>query len=135
MIPMFIGGFILLLLFWLGTKALLEYGTIEENYDLQRAAERTEVRDRVLAEAATLLNEYAWIDQEQGLVQLPVSRAMELTVKALSLNNPIEPAGFVDPLKALAEDQGQATDATTNPTDPVEPADPVETPTETPANP
>ena len=118
MIPMFLGGFVLLLLFVFGTQALLEYGKVEDNYDLRRAKERTEIRDRVLAEAATALNEYAWIDQEKGLVQLPVNRAMELTVEALALNNPIEPAGYIDPLKALAEQQSGS------PTPPETPATP-----------
>lgn len=108
---MLLGGFVLMLLFWFGTKMLLDYGDTEQSYDERRAKERAEIRDRVLAEANKVLNEYAWIDAQQGLVQLPVQRAMELTVAALAENNTIQPAGFIDPLKALAEQQPAAESA------------------------
>lgn len=35
---------------------------------------------------------YAWIDQGKGVVQLPIERAMELTVQELKAKQPAQPA-------------------------------------------
>jgi hypothetical protein len=48
----------------------------------ERAARLSELR----AEEADLANRYTWIDQEKGIVRLPIERGMELTWKELSGN-------------------------------------------------
>lgn len=45
----------------------------------QRDARLTEMR----AKEAKQADSYAWIDQQKGTVQLPIKRAMELTVQEL----------------------------------------------------
>lgn len=51
-------------------------------------------RDLALLEARTdiILNGYGWIDEEQGIVRIPVERAMELLL-ARGLEHPFEPSG------------------------------------------
>jgi hypothetical protein len=46
----------------------------------ERAARLSELR----TEEARLAERYGWIDQETGLVRLPIKRAMELTLQELS---------------------------------------------------
>lgn len=101
-------GLVLLLLFLFGTEALRNFVTKEEDYEAKRSVQRVEIRDKVLAQADADLNRYAWKNQDKGVVQLPIQRAMELTVASLQQNNEIKPANFIDPLKAAAEQQPAA---------------------------
>jgi hypothetical protein len=126
LIAILLVGLFLLLLFWFGTQALRGFTTQEEDFDTRRSAERVEIRDRVLEQADADLNRYAWKNQDQGLVQLPIQRAMELTVAALQTNNEIKPAYFIDPLKAAAEQQAATAPAPAEEAIPAEAAAPAE---------
>jgi len=108
LIPIFLGGLLMLLLFWIGSKAL--YYSMPELTDEEtiRSAERAEILDKILVQVDQELNQYAWKDEEKGLVQIPVERAMELEVMALQENSEIRPAYYIDSLKAAAEAGGQA---------------------------
>lgn len=124
--PMFLGGFILLLLFFGATQALRQFGPKEPSWDEIRAAQRREIRDKAWAEAELQMTTYAWIDKEKGIVQIPVRRAMELTVARLQASNEIKPAGYVDPIKALAEQQAaQPSAPAQEPSAPAAPAEPA----------
>lgn len=105
-------GLFLLVLFWLGTQALRGFVIQEEDYEAKRSLERVEIRDRVLEQANADLNRYAWKDRDKNLVQLPIDRAMELTVASLRQNNELKPANFIDPLKAAAEQEQTTPPAT-----------------------
>ena len=49
-----------------------------------RAAEdRIQIRDEVLSEQTRLVGAYEWINQPEGVVRIPVERAIELTVDEL----------------------------------------------------
>lgn len=52
-----------------------------------------------LAEQEQLLRGYRWIDQPQGIVGLPIERAMELVVRdgVKTLNRPVAPAESAPP--------------------------------------
>lgn len=47
------------------------------------AAERMQIRNEITAEQIRLVGSYEWINQPEGIVRIPVSRAMELTVDEL----------------------------------------------------
>ena len=46
-------------------------------------AERIRIRDDVRAEQAKLVNAYQWVNQPEGVIRVPVERAMELVVEEL----------------------------------------------------
>ena len=55
---------------------------------------RLAIRNEVRQQQATLVNAYEWVDQNNGVVRIPVERAMELTVQELRAKqlSPAEPA-------------------------------------------
>ena len=44
---------------------------------------RYEIRNEVRAEQARLVNSYEWVNQAEGVVRIPVERAMRLSVEEL----------------------------------------------------
>jgi hypothetical protein len=62
------------------------------DYEEVRAKKRLEKLKTVREDAQKALNTYAWIDKNKGVVQIPISRAMELTVADLAKQKPA-PAG------------------------------------------
>ena len=62
------------------------------DYEETRAKKRMEQLKTVREDADKALNTYAWIDKNKGVVQIPISRAMELTVADLAKQKPA-PAG------------------------------------------
>jgi hypothetical protein len=62
------------------------------DYEEVRAKKRLEKLKTVRDESEKALNTYAWIDKNKGVVQIPISRAMELTVADLAKQKPA-PAG------------------------------------------
>src|SRR5213592_878987 len=62
------------------------------DYEETRAKKRIENLKTVREDAEKALNTYAWIDKNKGVVQIPISRAMELTTAQLAQQKPA-PAG------------------------------------------
>jgi hypothetical protein len=62
------------------------------NYEETEAKSRMEKLKTVRADAEKALNSYAWIDKNKGVAQIPIRRAMELTVAELAKQKPA-PAG------------------------------------------
>ena len=62
------------------------------DYEEKRAKKRMEQLKTVREDVEKALNTYAWIDKNKGVVQIPISRAMELTVASLAKQKPA-PAG------------------------------------------
>src|ERR1700756_3248903 len=58
------------------------------DYEETRAKKRMEQLKTVREDAEKALNTYAWIDKNKGVVQIPISRAMELTVADLAKKKP-----------------------------------------------
>jgi hypothetical protein len=85
------GGFALLLLFVLAVRLLTELAPAPD-VDAARAAERAKAHDELQAENTKKLQDYAWVDKAKGTVQVPIERAMELTIAELNSKGPT-PAG------------------------------------------
>jgi hypothetical protein len=68
--------FLMAILIW-GTKEYTDPDSITSN----RAKDRVENLKTLKEAVAPSLNEYGWQDQEKGFIRVPISRAMELTVK------------------------------------------------------
>ncbi|MFO7724111.1 MAG: hypothetical protein R6V45_01065, partial [Oceanipulchritudo sp.] len=47
------------------------------------AEDRYEIRNEVRGEQASLVDAYEWVNQDEGVVRIPVERAMRLTVEEL----------------------------------------------------
>jgi hypothetical protein len=62
------------------------------DYEEARAKKRMEKLKTMREDAEKALNTYAWIDKNKGVVQIPIGRAMELTVADLAKQKPA-PAG------------------------------------------
>lgn len=48
-----------------------------------RAEERLEIRDETIARQTRVAQSYEWVDQSNGVVRIPIERAMKLTVEEL----------------------------------------------------
>jgi len=69
------------LLLMVGLVWLMRHYTQTAPLGADRAAERIKNLKEMRAANAEALNNYAWQDQAKGLVRLPVTRAMELTLQ------------------------------------------------------
>ena len=100
--PMFIGGLILIVLFY-GVGLLLRSMTSRTIQDEEaiRAKERVAILAKVRMEASSQTTTYAWIDRAKGIVRVPVDRAVELAVTKLSAKGQPHAAYAMDPKMAL----------------------------------
>src|SRR5438876_4397257 len=78
------------------------------DYEETRAKKRFEKLKTVREDAERAQNTYAWIDKNKGVVQIPISRAMDLTTAQLAQQKPA-PAG------PIATPQEQAPAAPSSP--------------------
>ena len=81
-----------------GMVWLMQYYTRPAPLNQKRAEERRKNLADLKAANVEFLNNYGWMDQPKGIVRLPVSRAMELTVQQLK-----NPAAFRSNLIAQVE--------------------------------
>ena len=58
------------------------------DYEETRAKKRMENLKTSREDADKALNTYAWIDKNKGVVRIPISRAMELTIAQLAQQKP-----------------------------------------------
>src|SRR6201993_5517524 len=58
------------------------------DYEESRAKKRLENLKTSREDAEKALNTYAWVDKNKGVVRIPISRAMELTVADLAQKTP-----------------------------------------------
>src|SRR2546430_11956107 len=59
------------------------------DYEETRAKKRMENLKTAQGDAEKALNTYAWVDKNKGVVRIPISRAMELTVADLAQKKPV----------------------------------------------
>ena len=85
------GAIVLLLAFLLGAKVLTGLAPAPDE-DAARAAERAKALADLQNENAQKLGAYGWVDKAKGTVQIPIDRAMELTMAELNSKQPV-PAG------------------------------------------
>ena len=76
------------------------------DYEEKRAKERMEKLKTVHEEAAKALNTYTWIDKTKGVVQIPISRAMDLTVAQLASQKPAPAGPIAAPQEQVAPAPG-----------------------------
>jgi len=118
--PVFVWSLLALVLFLVGTKALLSIPGPVQPEDAARSAERTKAWADLQTEDAAKLTTLAWADKAKGTVQLPIDLAMNLTVERLAGQSP-------RPVPAATPEPASAT------TEPVATPDPAATP-ETPSD-
>jgi len=137
--PMFVGAFVLFVLFALAVQWMLGSGD-KASYDEEaiRAKERYDILAKIREENKNLTTGYGWADQAKGTVRIPLDRAMELTVAKLAAQGEPRPAYPVDPnvpLGSAVKPGGLAAAQPTPPpfnapapSAPPAPADPAATP-------
>src|SRR5438093_13390759 len=84
------------------------------DYEETRAKKRMEKLKTVREDAEKALNTYAWIDKNKGVVRIPISRAMELTMAQLAQSRPA-PAGPIATPEAQASPAASATPSPASP--------------------
>lgn len=94
--PAFLGAVALILLFAVIVRLLTGSLGPAPDEDAARAAERASALEALRAEDKEKLETTAWADRAKGAVQIPIQRAMELTVAELASQTP-RPAGPIDP--------------------------------------
>ena len=115
-------GIVLLFLFFgLFVLVLVEIAPHGNSYEAKRAEARSKKLNDARNAATQELNSYAWVDKGKGIARIPIDRAMELTLRDLTLKkpapaNPIEtpaqaPASGASPAPAVSP--GPATAAGT----------------------
>jgi hypothetical protein len=89
---------VLLLFCFFGVLAWAVIGAMPRGgrYEETRANGRREKLKTVSEEAEAALHKYGWVDKEKGVVRVPISRAMELSIAELAQRKPA-PANPIDP--------------------------------------
>src|SRR2546421_9708668 len=72
------------------------------DYEETRAKKRMENLKTAQEDAEKALNTYAWVDKNKGVVRIPISRAMELTVADLAQKKPVAGGPIATPPPAPA---------------------------------
>jgi len=85
------------------------------DYEETRARKRMENLKTAREDAEKSLNTYAWVDKNKGVVRIPISRAMELTVADLAQKKPVAAGPIATPPPAQASPAGAASPAASPP--------------------
>lgn len=87
--PFFILGMAMLLLFFFITKLMVGSSRgITDPEESVRAEARVKNLADLRAEDEKKLTTYAWVDREKGLVQIPISQAMDAVIPVLNQSRP-----------------------------------------------
>lgn len=62
--------------------------------EARNAEVRYTIRNTVRGEQARLVDAYEWVNQNEGVVRIPVERAMKLVVEELRTQEPVAEAGM-----------------------------------------
>ena len=117
----------------------LALGRGEAKYDAERATKRIENLAKLREANAKIVNEYAVLDKEKGIYQIPLSQAVALTALELAKIEPKAAYPVATPIPPAApaadETAAPAADGTAAPADPsvaptpaTDPATPAATP-------
>ena len=80
------------------------------DYEQTRAKKRMENLKTSREDAEKALNTYAWVDKNKGVVRIPISRAMEVTIAQLAQQKPTQAGPIATPAP-----ETQATGVSTSP--------------------
>ncbi len=83
-----LGVVLLFALFGVVVLAIIGPSPRGSDYEETRAKKRMENLKTSHEDADKALNTYAWIDKNKGVVRIPISRAMELTIAQLAQQKP-----------------------------------------------
>lgn len=83
-----LGVVLLFALFGVIVLAIIGPSPRGSDYEETRAKKRMENLKTSREDADKALNTYAWIDKTKGVVRIPISRAMELTIAELAQQKP-----------------------------------------------
>ena len=117
--PIFVGTFVIFIFFALLVQWLLASNDPAAFDEVAlRAEERHEILSMVEEENQALTTGYAWVDQDKGIVRIPLERAMDLTVEDLAKRGAPHPAYPIDPNVPLGSAIKPGGLATAQPTPP-----------------
>src|SRR5947208_9130517 len=71
------------------------------DYEQTRAKKRMENLKTSREDAEKVLNTYAWVDKNKGVVRIPISHAMELTVAQLAQRTPMPAPPIATPVPGM----------------------------------
>ena len=91
-------GFVL----FLGVGIWMVYFADKPTFEAEQAAGREEKLKARVAQDEYFLNNYGWVNEAQGVVRIPIDRAIQLTIEDLK-NKPVISSDYIDPEKARAE--------------------------------
>ena len=125
-----LGVVLLFALFGVIVLAVIGPAPRSDDYEQKRAKAREEKLKTAREEETKALTTYGWIDKNKGVVRVPISRAMGLTVAELAQKKP-EPAGPIATPEPAAP--GAATGAPAPPATPSASPTPAQTASPAPA--
>jgi hypothetical protein len=97
-----LGVVLLFALFGVIVLAIIGPSPRGSDYEETRAKKRRENLKTSREDADKALNTYAWIDKNKGIVRVPISRAMELTIAQLAQQKPAAAGPIATPASAEA---------------------------------
>src|ERR1700751_1213341 len=92
-----VGIVLLFILFGVIVLAIIGPSPRESDYEETRAKKRLENLKTLREDAEKALTTYAWVDKNKGVVRIPISRAMELTVAQLAQQKPMQAGPIATP--------------------------------------
>ena len=105
-----LGVVLLFALFGVVVLAIIGPSPRGSDYEQTRAKKRMENLKTSREDAEKVLNTYAWVDKNKGVMRIPISRAMELTVAQLAQRKPMQAGPIATPAP-----ETQATAVSTSP--------------------
>jgi hypothetical protein len=106
-VPMFLAGLLMILLFWGSTELIRSWVSTGSNYEAEQSEIRVKNLQDLTATNQTELFGYTWVNKDAGTVRIPIERAMELEIAALNETKP-KPSTLTDPDAAAAEAAAKA---------------------------
>jgi hypothetical protein len=97
-----LGVVLLFALFGVIVLAIIGPSPRGSDYEETRAKKRMENLKTSREDADKALNTYAWIDKNKGVVRIPISRAMDLTIAQLAQQKPAAAGPIATPASAEA---------------------------------
>jgi hypothetical protein len=123
-----VGIVLLFILFGVIVLAIIGPSPRGSDYEETRAKKRLENLKTLREDAEKALTSYAWVDKNKGVVRIPISRAMELTIAELAQQKPAAAGPIATP-------QPQTTAAPGSPSPAVSPKPGAAKPTTSPLAP
>jgi hypothetical protein len=109
--PIVVIGLVLIFFFANAVKMLFVTVPAAPDEDAARAAERSKALADLRTENEQKLGSYAWVDKAKGQVQIPIEKAVELTIAELNRRPPAPAGPIATPAPAAPAAQPAASPA------------------------